>query len=65
MIYDVKVTAAEAAQQVGVDRDTIDTWKRRGYLQPIPGSGRPAKFWLSEVFQCEAARRIHPKHRQG
>lgn len=61
---DIKVTANEAAAEVGVDRDTIDTWKRRGYLQPIPGSGRPAKFWLSEVYTCEAARRVHWKHRR-
>ncbi|WP_117198066.1 hypothetical protein [Nocardiopsis sp. TNDT3] len=62
---DIKVTAAEAAAELDVDRDTIDTWKRRGYLQPIPGSGRPARFWLSEVFACEAARRVHWKRRKG
>ena len=61
---DTKVTAAQAAVELDVDRDTIDTWKRRGYLQPIPGSGRPARFWLSEVYACEVARRIHWKHRR-
>lgn len=62
---DIKVTANEAAAELDVDRDTIDTWKRRGYLQPIPGSGRPARFWLSEVFACEADRRVHWKRRKG
>lgn len=53
---DIQVTAKEAAAQVGVARATVDTWVHRGYLTPIPGSGRPAKFWLSEVFTAEATR---------
>jgi len=61
---DTKVTAAQAAVEVGVNRDTIDTWVRRGQLAPIPGTGRPRRFWLSEVYTCEVARRIHWKHRK-
>jgi DNA-binding transcriptional MerR regulator len=62
-VSDVKVTASEAADEVDVSPDTIDTWVRRGYLRPIPGSGRPRKFWLSEVFTAEAVRRVHWKQR--
>lgn len=61
---DIKVTAKEAAVEVDVSPDTIDTWVRRGQLQPIPGTGRPRKFWLSEVYTAEAARRVHWKHRK-
>ena len=60
---DIQVTGKEAAAEVGVDPDTIDTWVRRGYLTPIPGTGRPRKYWLSQVFTTEAARRIHPTRR--
>lgn len=60
---DIQVTATEAAAKVGVDRDTVDTWVRRGHLQPIPGSGRPRRFWLSAVYTAEAARRVHWKKR--
>ncbi|GAA1455512.1 hypothetical protein [Nocardiopsis tropica] len=52
---DIEVTAAEAAVQVGVARATIDTWVHRGHLEPIPGTGRPAKFWLADVFATEVA----------
>ncbi|MDA2805720.1 hypothetical protein [Nocardiopsis suaedae] len=60
---DVAVTAAEAAAQVGVTRATIDTWVHRGHLAPIPGARRPKRYWLSDVFATEAARRIHPARR--
>jgi len=63
-VRDIKVTAKEAAVEVDVSPDTIDTWVRRGQLQPIPGTGRPRKFWLSEVYTAEAARRVHWKHRK-
>ena len=53
---DIQVTAAEAAAQLGVARATIDTWVHRGYLSPIEDSGRPAKFWLSDVFAAESNR---------
>ena len=56
---DVKMTAAEAAEEVGVSRATIDTWVHRGYLQPIKGSRRPALFWLSDVFTAESTRDDH------
>jgi len=61
---DARMTGKEAAEEVGVSPDTIDTWVRRGQLRPIPGSGRPRKFWLSQVYTAEAARRIHYKHRK-
>ncbi|WP_435107335.1 hypothetical protein [Nocardiopsis synnemataformans] len=64
MTGDIAVTATEAATKVGVDRDTVDTWVRRGYLRPIPGSGRPRQFWLSQVYTAEAQRRVHWKHRR-
>lgn len=51
-------TAEEAAREVGMDRDTIYTWVRRGYLRPVPGRkrGRYKLFRLDDVFACEAAR---------
>lgn len=60
---DIQVTGAEAAHRVGVATNTIDVWVRRGYLDPIPGTGRPRKFWLSEVYQAEARRQVHWKNR--
>lgn len=60
---DYPVTAAEAAKEVQVSPDTIDTWVRRGQLKPIPGSGRPRRFWMSDVYTCEADRRVHWKQR--
>lgn len=60
---DDQVTATEAAKQVQVSPDTIDTWVRRGQLTPIPGSGRPRRFWLSDVYTCETKRRVHWKRR--
>jgi excisionase family DNA binding protein len=57
-------TAAEAAAEVGVDRDTIYTWVRRGYLSAVPDRkrGREKLYDLAAVFACEA-RRAH-KHRR-
>jgi excisionase family DNA binding protein len=55
-------TAAEAAEQVGVDRDTIYTWVRRGFLRSGDTRGREKLFDLADVFKCEAARRR--KHRR-
>lgn len=60
---DDQVTATEAAKEIQVSPDTIDTWVRRGQLKPIPGSGRPRRFWLSDVYTCETQRRVHWKHR--
>lgn len=62
---DYQVTAAEAAKEVQVHPDTIDTWVRRGYLTPIPESGRPRRFWMGDVYRAEARRRIHWKRRNG
>lgn len=49
-------TAAEAAQQVGVDRDTIYTWVRRGFLKSKRKRGRYKLFDLDDVFECERNR---------
>lgn len=61
----VLYTAAEAAEAVGVERDTIYNWVRRGYLSPVPGArrGRETLFDLSEVYQCEAARKRQHRRR--
>ncbi|MGW4476830.1 helix-turn-helix domain-containing protein [Nonomuraea sp. NPDC004354] len=55
-------TAAEAAAEVGVERDTIYTWVRRGVLAPAGQRGREKLFDLAEVFACEASRKH--KHRR-
>lgn len=60
---DDQVTAHEAAAHLGISRDTIDTWVRRGHLEPIPNTGRPRRFWMADVYTCETARRTHWKHR--
>lgn len=65
MTDDVTVTAAEAAEQVGVSRAAIDQWVHRGHLAPIPGP-RPRRFRLADVFAAEAARMRsmrRPNHR--
>ncbi|MGI5293297.1 helix-turn-helix domain-containing protein [Nonomuraea polychroma] len=49
-------TAAEAAAEVGVERDTIYTWVRRGFLKHKDRRGRLKLFDLDDVFQCEANR---------
>lgn len=58
-------TAAEAAEAVGMDRDTIYTWVRRGYLAPVPGKrrGREALYDLAAVYACEAARKRRHRRR--
>ncbi|WP_017585495.1 helix-turn-helix domain-containing protein [Nocardiopsis ganjiahuensis] len=63
-VGDYTVTAAEAAVEVGVSRDTVDTWVRRKQLRPIPGSGRPRRFWMSDVYTAEARRRVHWRDRK-
>lgn len=60
---DYTVTAAEAAAEVGVTRPTIDTWVHRGHLAPIDPTTRPRRYWASDVFATEAARRVHPTRR--
>lgn len=56
MSRDYKLTAAEAAAQVGVSRATIDTWVHRGYLVAIDPNARPRKYWASHIFGVEASR---------
>lgn len=62
MADDYLWTAAEAAAEVGVDRDTIYTWVRRGVLKHAGRRGRTKLFRLDDVFQCEATRQH--KHRR-
>lgn len=49
-------TAEEAADQVGVKRQTIYTWVNRGYLKPAGQRGRHKLFRLEDVFRAEATR---------
>ena len=62
-VGDYELTATEAAREVGVTRATIDTWVHRGYLTAIDPKTRPRRYWASQVFATEAARRVHPAHR--
>ncbi|MFD0775953.1 hypothetical protein ACFQZ2_18620 [Streptomonospora algeriensis] len=56
MSDDVGVTAADAAQQVGVKPKTIYKWVYAGALTPIPGTD-PMQFWSADVFAAEASRK--------
>jgi predicted site-specific integrase-resolvase len=53
----VLVTAAEAAALVGLTRDAIYNWVRRGVLHVADHRGREKLFAAAEVFACEAARK--------
>jgi excisionase family DNA binding protein len=57
-------TAQEAAEQVGVDVDTIYQWVRRGYLQHAGTRGRHKLFDLEAVYAAEKTReRRHRRKR--
>lgn len=49
-------TAAEAAEEVGVERSTIYAWVHRGLLTHAGKRGHEKLFRISEVFAVEATR---------
>lgn len=50
------VTRGHAAELMGVDPDTITTWVRKGYLQPVPGC--PPRLQLYARSAVEEAERL-------
>ena len=62
---DYQLTATEAAAEVGVTRATIDTWVHRGYLTAIDPTARPRRYWASDVFATEAARKHNLRRTPG
>lgn len=58
------VTAAEAGELVGLSRDAVYNWVRRGYLEPVPDRrrGREKLYRASDVFEVEA--NVRHEHRR-
>lgn len=63
--FEAQLPAHLAAERVGVSRQLVNYWRRRGLLRPVGVQGRSPLYRLGDVFEVEAAtRRTAQSHRQ-